>query len=412
MNKKLALSIGIFFILLILFIAVIFISEYRNMNKLKMEYISILEMAYDYRKSRLKIWAINLILKFLFPLLFLTTGLSKRIGVFAEGNGRGPFLTGFLYVIIFFAIDLLFSLPISFYGEFILKHRYDLSNQSILRWLELVLKNFTLNILIFSLIIWFPYYLIYKHPNRWWLYLGLLSIPVIAFITFISPMYIDPIFNKYTSIKDEELGKEIQKLLQKANIEEAQIYKVDKSRDTKEMNAYMTGIFKSKRIVLWDTTIKKLEKDEILSVTAHEIGHYIKGHIWKSIILGGLFSIFLIYLIYRTSNWVLINSNGIFGFSRLYDIASLPLILLILNFYLFLANPIMNLISRHMEREADMIEIELTKNKEAAISTMLKLNESNLSIPRPSKIYEVWYYTHPTTEDRIKFFEDYQYSNR
>lgn len=65
-----------------------------------------------------------------------------------------------------------------------------------------------------------------------------------------------------------------------------------------------------------------------------------------------------------------------------------------------------------MEREADMIEIELTKNKEAAISTMLKLNESNLSIPRPSKIYEVWYYTHPTTEDRIKFFEDYQYSNR
>ncbi|GMG96704.1 hypothetical protein EN5CB1_15300 [Tepidimicrobium xylanilyticum] len=225
-------------------------------------------------------------------------------------------------------------------------------------------------------------------------------------------MYIDPIFNKYTSIKDEELGKEIQKLLQKANIEEAQIYKVDKSRDTKEMNAYMTGIFKSKRIVLWDTTIKKLEKDEILSVTAHEIGHYIKGHIWKSIILGGLFSIFLIYLIYRTSNWVLINSNGIFGFSRLYDIASLPLILLILNFYLFLANPIMNLISRHMEREADMIEIELTKNKEAAISTMLKLNESNLSIPRPSKIYEVWYYTHPTTEDRIKFFEDYQYSNR
>lgn len=412
MNKKLALSIGIFFILLILFIAVIFISEYRNMNKLKMEYISILEMAYDYRKSRLKIWAINLILKFLFPLLFLTTGLSKRIGVFAEGNGRGLFLTGFLYVIIFFAIDLLFSLPISFYGEFILKHRYDLSNQSILRWLELVLKNFTLNILIFSLIIWFPYYLIYKHPNRWWLYLGLLSIPVIAFITFISPMYIDPIFNKYTSIKDEELGKEIQKLLQKANIEEAQIYKVDKSRDTKEMNAYMTGIFKSKRIVLWDTTIKKLEKDEILSVTAHEIGHYIKGHIWKSIILGGLFSIFLIYLIYRTSNWVLINSNGIFGFSRLYDIASLPLILLILNFYLFLANPIMNLISRHMEREADMIEIELTKNKEAAISTMLKLNESNLSIPRPSKIYEVWYYTHPTTEDRIKFFEDYQYSNR
>ena len=77
-----------------------------------------------------------------------------------------------------------------------------------------------------------------------------------------------------------------------------------------------------------------------------------------------------------------------------------------------MANPIINLASRQMEREADLVEIELTKNKEAAISTMIKLNQGNLSIPRPSKIYKTWYHTHPPTEERIKFFEDYQYSNR
>ena len=407
MSKRLSLSISMFFIFLILFITIVLISEYRNMDGLKIEYPNILEKTYDYRKSSLKIWAINLMLKFLVPLLFLTTGLSKKIGIFAEGNGRSLFLTGIIYVILFSIIDLLISLPTSFYGGFILKHRYDLSNQTLFRWLELTFKSFALNTVVFSLFIWFPYYLIYRNPTRWWLYLGLLSIPVISFITFISPMYIDPIFNKYTSIEDEELGKEIKQLLKKAEIEDAEIYKVDKSRDTKEMNAYMTGVFKSKRIVLWDTTMEKLDKDEVLSITAHEIGHYIKGHIWKSIILGGLFSVVLMYLVYRTSNWILINSNGVFGFNRLYDIASIPLIILVLNFYMFFANPIINFSSRQMEREADMIEIQLTKNKEAAISTMLKLYEGNLSIPRPSKLFKIWYHSHPTAEERIKFFTEY-----
>lgn len=407
MGKRLSLSIGIFFVFLILFITIILISEYRNMDRLKIEYPNIPKETYDYRKSSLKIWAINLMLKFLVPLLFLTTGLSKKIGSFAESNGRNLFLTGIIYVILFSIIDLLISLPTNFYGGFILKHRYDLSNQTLFRWLELTFKSFALNTVVFSLFIWFPYYLIYRNPTRWWLYLGLLSIPVFAFITFISPMYIDPIYNKYTSIEDEELGKEIKQLLKKAEIEDAEIYKVDKSRDTKEMNAYMTGVFKSKRIVLWDTTMEKLDKDEVLSVTAHEIGHYIKGHIWKSIILGGLFSVALMYLVHRTSNWILINSNGVFGFNRLYDIASIPLIILVLNFYMFFANPIINFSSRQMEREADMIEIQLTKNKEAAISTMLKLYEGNLSISRPSKLFKIWYHSHPTAEERIKFFTEY-----
>ncbi|NLW22977.1 MAG: M48 family metallopeptidase [Tissierellia bacterium] len=244
-------------------------------------------------------------------------------------------------------------------------------------------------------------------PNSWWLYIGLLSIPVLAFVTFISPMYIDPIYNKYSSIEDEDLGRDIKGLLEKAGIGDAAIYEVDKSRDTKTMNAYMTGVFSSKRIVLWDTTIDKLDREEILSVTAHEIGHYVKGHIWRSIVLGGVFFILLMYLIYRTSNWLLIKSNGAFGFNSLGNIASLPLILLVVNFYMFVSNPIINFASRQMEREADAYEINLTKNREAAISTMLKLNEESLGLPRPGKLFKIWYYTHPPVEERVKFFTEY-----
>ena len=129
------------------------------------------------------------------------------------------------------------------------------------------------------------------------------------------------------------------------------------------MNAYMTGVFKSKRIVLWDTTIDKLDREEVLAVTAHEIGHYVNGHIWKGIVLGGIFSILIVYLIHKTSNWMLIRSNGSFGFSRFQEIASIPLIILVLNFYMFFASPFINMSSRHMEREADLYEINLTKIK-------------------------------------------------
>ncbi|NLW22976.1 MAG: hypothetical protein GXY88_06970 [Tissierellia bacterium] len=107
MNRELYLIFATFFLLLVLFILLMMISEYRNMDRLKIEYPNIPQEAYAYRKSNLKIWAINLILKFLVPLLFLSTGLSKRIALFAQGDGRNLFISGFIYVLIFSLMDLL-----------------------------------------------------------------------------------------------------------------------------------------------------------------------------------------------------------------------------------------------------------------------------------------------------------------
>ena len=156
MTRKLSLSIVAFFVFLLFFIAILIISEYRNMEDLRVEYPDISGKVYDYRKSILKIWAINLLLKFLVPLLLLTTGLAKRIEILAGGNGRGLFLTGIICVVIFSIIDFLIYLPMSFYGGFVLGHRFGLSNQTIYRWLELELKSFALNTIVLALIVWFP----------------------------------------------------------------------------------------------------------------------------------------------------------------------------------------------------------------------------------------------------------------
>ncbi len=406
MDKKLKLTITLFFTFLLIFIAVVIISEYMNMNKLRTEYPDLSEDAYNYRKDALKIWGIRLVLQFLIPLLFLTSRISYRIRFYIESN-RSLFITGLLYGIIFFTIMFLVNLPLNYYSSFHLSHKYGLSNQTFNRWIEVVVKNFIVNDLLISFFIFIPFYIIQRSPKLWWMQLSILAIPVIIFMVFISPFVIDPIFNKYTSIEDDKLGQEITQLLHKADIQDANIYKVDKSRDTKTMNAYMTGIFNSKRIVLWDTTIDNLEEEEVLSITAHEIGHYIKGHIWKSITLAGLGTLVTLFLVYITSNWILDLSNGVFGIRKLGDIGALPLLLLVLNFYSFIGNPITNFVSRDMEIEADAYEIILTEDRPSAVSAMEKLYKESLGLPRPSNIYKIWYHSHPTLEERVDFYKNY-----
>lgn len=405
LENKLKLVIFIFFIFLLVFITLMMVSEYRNMEVLRTEYPNLSQSSYNYRKDGLKIWALRLILQFAIPLLFLTTRLSQRLSVWAS-EGRGLFLSGLIYGLIFFGIIFLINLPISYYSSFVLPHKYGLSNQTIWRWLEVSLKGFVINNGVISLLIWLPYMIISSSPKTWWIGLSVIIIPMIIFITFISPLVIDPIFNNYTSIKDEKLGVEIVNLLEKSEISDADIFMVDKSQDTKNMNAYMTGISKSKRIVLWDNTINNLTEDEVLSITAHEIGHYVYGHIWKSILLGSIGSIVIMFLIYITSNWLLDLSHGSFGFKNLYNYASLPLLLIILNLFNFLGNPITNYVSRYMEVEADRYEINLTHDRESAVSAMEKLYVQSLGIPRPSKFYKLWYHTHPTLEERIEFYKE------
>ena len=405
MDTRLKKTIIIFFVLLLLFISLMIFSEYTNIEKLREE-DGVNESALELRKESIKVWGVRLLLNFLIPLLFLTTKFSQKISSFAS-KGRGVIVSGILYGLIFFFIIFLINLPLNFYSSYYLSHKYGLSNQNIWRWFELNIKSFLTNDLLIALFLWIPYGIISRGSRTWWIKLGLLVIPIIIFMVFISPLVIDPIFNKYTSIADENLGKDITTLLDKAGIKDAKIYKVDKSKDTNTMNAYMTGISSSKRIVLWDTTIGNLNEKEILSVTSHEIGHYIKGHIWKSIIFSILGAFILFFLVYLSSGWMLYYSYGSFGFKTLSNYASLPLLLLLLNLFLFLGNPLSNYVSRVMEVEADSVEITLTGDRESAVSAMEKLSDNNLGIKRTSKLYEVFYLTHPNLEDRIEFYRTY-----
>ncbi|MBC7087983.1 MAG: M48 family metallopeptidase [Tissierellales bacterium] len=409
MSYKLKTSIIVFFILLLAFIFFMFRAELKNIEALKRDYTELEDKVYSYRIDLLKVWAVRLVATFLLPLIFLISGLSQKISIFAQDR-HSLFVSGIIYGLIFFGIIFLINLPINFYSSYYLGHKYGLSNQTILRWLELNIKSFLVNDVVISMFLFIPFKIIYSSPNMWWFNIWLISIPVIVFIVFISPFVIDPIFNDYKQLEDGLLKEEITEILEKVDLEDASIMVVDKSKDTKAMNAYMTGIFSAKRIVLWDNTINNLETKEVVSITAHEIGHYVKGHIWKNILFGIVGSFVILYLLNISAKWILIESRGTFGFKNMTNFAVIPLLLILINLFNFLGSPIQNAVSREFERQADRYEISLTKDRESAASALKKLSQNNLGLPRASKFYEFWYYSHPSLEERIEFYmtEDFE----
>lgn len=422
MKKELHLVIFIAALLMIAFILSVVITENKNIDSIRETYSASnqiddggkvlvpapTERAVQFQENKAAVWIIRLLVSFGIPLFFLFSGLSVGIKKWALSKSTNFIIALALYFIVYSLIDYLLNFPLDFYSGFIRLHSYGLSNQTFMKWFGDSLKSLALYTIATAAFIWVPYMIIKKSPGYWWLYMGLLSIPILLFISYISPLYIDPIFNKYQPVQNEALEEKIHDELHLTTIGDCNVYQVDKSVDTNEMNAYMTGVFNTKRIVLWDTTINKLDDREILGILAHEMGHYLMGHVWKSIVLGGGLCILVLYFVNKSALWILSKSGGVFGFTKLHDIASLPLLILLINVFMFIAAPAENAYSRHIETEADRFELELTHDNYAAASAMVKLHWESLTLPTPGSIYKLWNYDHPTFKERVDFDNNYR----
>src|SRR6202035_5193836 len=148
-----------------------------------------------------------------------------------------------------------------------------------------------------------------------------------GFSALIAPVVIDPLFNEFGPMKDKRLEAKIDALAHRAGIEGGKIFVVDKSRDTKTVNAYVTGLFGTKRIVLWDTLLARLDEDEVLAVMGHEMGHYVLNHVAWGLSLASFVSLFLLFLVDRSGRSLIARFGPRFGFDKLSDVASVPLFL-------------------------------------------------------------------------------------
>jgi len=209
-------------------------------------------------------------------------------------------------------------------------------------------------------------------------------------------------------MKDKALEAKILAIADRANIEGGDVYEVEKSVDTKAVNAYVTGFWHTKRIVLWDTLLAKLNEREALFVMAHEMGHYVLGHVLQMIFVAPLLVALALFSVHRASGFLIDRFQHRFGFSELSDPAALPLILLVAGVVSFLVSPAMIAFSRHNEHEADRFALEITHDNYAGAMAFVKLQQENLGNPRPDWFVKVWRGTHPSLGERIDFCNTYK----
>jgi STE24 endopeptidase len=362
--------------------------------------------ALSYYRSGNVLWIINQARLILIPALFLFTGFSARIRNWAQKLGRRWFFVS--YLIVFVGLNYLIDFPLSYYEGFLREHAYGLSNQSYQKWFSDSIIAMAVELLAGILFLWIPYRLFIKSPRRWWLYAGLLSVPFLFFAMLITPIWIDPMFNHYGPMKDKALESDILSLAKCAGIDGSRVYEVDKSMDTNAVNAYVTGFMGTKRIVLWDTILARLNPRELRVVMAHEMGHYVLHHIVYGILLGFVAVFCSLYIIYRFAGALIHRYKLRFGFDQLSDIASLPLLLLLAAIISFAVSPISMAFSRYLEREADRFALEITRDNHAAATAFVKLQKENLAIPRPGLLYKIWRASHPSIGERIDFSNEYR----
>ena len=210
-----------------------------------------------------------------------------------------------------------------------------------------------------------PYLLLRKSPTRWWLYSALALVPFIIVGNLIAPIWIAPLFNRFGPMQDKALEARILALADRAGIEGGRVFEVEKSVDTKTLNAYVAGVFNTKRIVLWDTIITRMGERELLFVMGHEMAHFVLGHTWQLIVLNTVLLIGSFYAAYRMADAVLRRFGDRFGFTRMDDIASLPLLLLLVSVFSLVVTPAILAVTRHMEHEADRFGLEITQTTTA-----------------------------------------------
>ncbi len=367
------------------------------------------ETALRYHRSGNVLWVLGTIWGVLVPAALLFGGWSARIRSRASRVAGGRwFPTLAVYVLVLSVVLWLVDLPLAYYTGFVREHQYALSNQSFGKWLRDSVLALALGIVGTALVLWIPYLLIRRSPRRWWLWTGMAAVPLVVFSLWFQPVFIDPLFNDFGAMRDKPLEARILALAERAGIEGSRVFEVKKSEDTNAVNAYVTGFGGSKRIVLWDTLLGRLDDREVLFVMGHEMGHYVLRHVLYSIVLVSGLLLLSLYAVHRSAGWLIGRYGRRFGFDSLADVASYPLLVLVVSLVGLVVTPPVLAFQRHLEHEGDRFGLELTRDNRAAATAFVKLQTQNLGVPYPSPLYTFFRESHPSLGRRIEFANEYR----
>ena len=358
--------------------------------------------ARNYKKEHGKISFISSTLSTIITLSLLYLGIYGWVSDYFVMNYENYFIQSGLFFLSFFLLNTIVSIPFQYYSTFYIEEKYGFNKTTLKVFVTDRIKGILLSILIGGLILFIALFIYKKIENNFWVYLWIF---ISAFIIFLQMFYtslIVPLFNKLTPLEEGSLKNKINEYSKKIGYSIDNIFIIDGSKRSTKANAYFSGIGPKKTIALFDTLVEKHTEEELVSVLAHEVGHYKKKHICQGLIISILQIALMTFLLELClNNEILINALG----------GTTPTFHLGIIIFSFLFSPIglimgtlMNIISRKNEFEADNYAKE-TFNGDSLVLALKKLSVDSLSNIYPHPLYVFFHYSHPPLLERIKKIE-------
>lgn len=352
--------------------------------------------AYFEGKYWLLLW--NILYDALVTWIILSTGLSSRMKKIAF-RSRNVKIQNLLYAFLYIIISFLLFFPFSVYQLFIREHQYHLSNQTFLQWLGDDLILLALNAFFGSILLMVLYMAIRKAKTSWWVWGAGIVIFSLIMLMLVSPVFVSPLFNKYTPLTDQSVKAQILSMARANQVPADNVYQFDASRQTSRISANVSGFAGTTRISLNDNLLKRCTPAEIRSVMGHELGHYVLNHVYKGLIEYGVIIFIGFAFLHWSFNRLLRKYGAGWRIRSIADIGGLPLLMFLFSFYLFLATPFTNTITRTAEVEADMFGLNAAREPDGFAAIAMKLSEYRKI--NPGYWEEILFFDHPSGRNRV-----------
>lgn len=348
-------------------------------------------------------------------LIIMRVGWAAKLRDWATRATSRSYLQALLFCPpLVFTLDLV-SLPFHIWGHAVLRG-YGLSVQGWGSWLVDWLKAEAITLALATLAGWVLYLLIQRSPRRWWIGAWAAAVLLLIAGVYFEPFVIEPLFYDFQPLaaSHPQLVQNVEKIISRVgvSIPENRILEMRASNKLNELNAYVSGIGNTKRIVFWDTLFTNMDEPQTLSVFGHELGHYVLDHAWKGIALSAIGLGIALPIIAWFFAGVIRKWESLWYVRTPQDWTSLAVLLLIISVFQFITTPVNNAFSRYFEHQADVFGLEVIHgvvpdSPQVAAQTFQILGEKDLEVPDPSPSVVFWFYTHPPIADRIGFALSY-----
>jgi STE24 endopeptidase len=340
----------------------------------------------------------------------IVTWLIVRSGVLDRLQARLERRSGFVRTVLVAATYLLVSslltLPWSLYSDYWRERGYGRTSQPLADYLGQGAISLVISLLLGALFLAGVYWLINRAGKRWWIWSGALTAGVLAFVLLLSPILIEPLFNQYKPVPQGPVRVAIEEMAARAEIPADRIFLFDGSRQSNNFTANVSGVLGSARIAISDVALKQASLAEVKAVTGHEIGHYVLGHVWRSVAVLSVLAIVVFFLVDRLFPWF----ARLFGSTAtIADPRGVPVLAFMVSLFALLALPVSNTLTRVGESEADAYSLRTVGEADALASALVKTAEYRY--PRPNPVQEAIFYTHPSVERRVRRAMEWKAAN-